>query len=170
MRALRPVRARGVFSSRCVGRPAAECGRWERPFSRALSRAFSSSVVHPPVHWRPSDASSSQLAHFAERAATRHGLSPFTERGLEDYRRLHSWSCREPGAFWSLLWDELGFVGERGTTAVRPADAAWATTGNPMASFFPEASLNHAENLLAHGDPEAPALLFYSERGQRRKL
>ncbi len=96
--------------------------------------------------WEPSaaQAGDTNLARFA--AATGHG----------DFEDLHAWSVAEPAEFWGAVWDELGVIGERGDTVIAPATELWQTR------FFPDATLNVAENLLAHRGPE-PALIFRGE-------
>ena len=80
-----------------------------------------------------------------------------------DYAGLHHWSVAEPEAFYSKLWDFLGIVGERGSRAFAPGPDQIATR------FFPEASLNYAENLLAR--PGAgPAIIAHRDDGTRREL
>ena len=75
------------------------------------------------------------------------------------YERLHRWSVRNPGAFWSAVWDFCGVVAsERGNAPVVEAQH--------MADvrFFEGARLNFAENLLMGGDDEI-AIVFADESG-----
>lgn len=58
------------------------------------------------------------------------------------YERLHRWSTTYIGPFWSEIWDYAGIVGEKGKTPYIPAESM------ADAIFFPEATLNFAENLL----------------------
>ncbi|MDG2028260.1 MAG: acetoacetate--CoA ligase [Acidimicrobiales bacterium] len=96
--------------------------------------------------WSPSPerAAASNLAAFAART------------GHDSYESLHAWSVDEPAAFWSAAWDELGVVGDKGETVL----VEGATLAE--ARFFPDATLNVAENLLAHRGTE-PAMVFRSE-------
>jgi hypothetical protein len=55
---------------------------------------------------------------------------------------VHLWSLEDPDAFWSLVWEHFGVVGERGARAHVPSDL-------PRAVFFPDSRVNLAENLLA---------------------
>jgi acetoacetyl-CoA synthetase len=107
------------------------------------------------ILWEP-DAErirTTALARFASDA----GFLP------EDYAGLHAWSVTEPEAFYSRLWDFLGIVGSKGGKAFAPG-ADQITT-----RFFPEASLNYAENLLAHlGD--RPAIIACRDDGTRREI
>jgi len=106
--------------------------------------------------WQPSPerASATQLAAFHRLAA---------QRGAGgDYAALHAWSCREPDAFWPLLWDFLGIVGERGERTLERGAAM------PDARFFPDARLSFAENLIARRD-DAIAIVAHAD-GARRTL
>ena len=88
--------------------------------------------------WTPDPAQIADLpiAAFTAEAGRR------SDRGFSDYDALHAWSVAEPGAFWDLVWDFCGVVGEKGGRRFVP--------GASMrdARFFPEARLNFAENLL----------------------
>ncbi len=109
--------------------------------------------------WRPSrerrDATS--LADFRAFLARR-GHDPGA-----GYEALWRWSLADQTAFWDAFWDWSGVVGDKG-------DAVLETGPEPMkASYFPEARLNFAENLLQRGD-SAPAIMAYSESGPGRTL
>jgi acetoacetyl-CoA synthetase len=102
--------------------------------------------------WRPSPerVADSQLVAFRAEANRRHGLN------LADFRALHAWSVAQTAAFWDLVWDFCGVVGEKGERRLTEGDRM------PGARFFPDAKLNFAENLLGkpgHGD----ALIFRDE-------
>ncbi|MBZ0146901.1 MAG: hypothetical protein K8F62_05070, partial [Pseudorhodoplanes sp.] len=56
----------------------------------------------------PERVAASQLMAFMQQANRRHELA------LESYADLHLWSITQPGAFWNLLWDFCGVVGEKG--------------------------------------------------------
>ncbi|MGE0626083.1 MAG: acetoacetate--CoA ligase [Pseudomonadales bacterium] len=93
--------------------------------------------------WTPSAAriAGSQLTAFTAAAGRATG------RSFPDYQSLHDWSVEDPAAFWSLLWNFTGVVGERGKRVLVDAEKF------PGASWFPDARLNFAENLLrADGD------------------
>lgn len=83
--------------------------------------------------------------------------------GAADYAGLHRWSVANPDAFYTKLWSFLGIVGERGERAYAPGADQIATR------FFPEASLNYTENLLAR--PGAgPAIIACRDDGTRREV
>jgi acetoacetyl-CoA synthetase len=102
--------------------------------------------------WRPSATrvAGTQLTGF--HAAT----SAIAGRRLADYAALHDWSVREAPAFWALLWDWAGIVGDRGERLVVDRDRM------PGARFLPDARLNITENLLG-GDDTAVAIIATSE-------
>ncbi len=75
-----------------------------------------------------------------------------------DYQSLHRFSIESPKAFWRAVWefgDVIGYAGER---TVEDFDRM------PGAQWFPDASLNFAENLLRFRD-DRQALVFKSETG-----
>jgi len=84
-------------------------------------------------------------------------------RALVDYEGLHRWSVEDPEAFWSLLWDWFGIKGVRGERILLDADRM------PGATFFPDARLNFAENLLWKTG-EADAIVFRGEDKAARRL
>jgi len=94
---------------------------------------------------------------FAAQAGTIAG------RDLPDYRSLHAWSIEDRGAFWNLVWDHCGVIGDKGARHLADGDRM------PGAAFFPDASLNFAENLLrASGDGDA--IVFRGEDKVARRL
>ncbi|MBO6718163.1 MAG: acetoacetate--CoA ligase [Rhizobiaceae bacterium] len=108
--------------------------------------------------WTPSPEAIENSAMTAfMRAASR-----VAGRDLADYDALHAWSIGEREAFWALIWDHCGVVGERGATVLVDGDRM------PGARFFPDARLNFAENLLSlEGD--ADALVFRGEDKVQRR-
>jgi acetoacetyl-CoA synthetase len=109
--------------------------------------------------WRPSqaDIDGSAMTAFARRA------SRIAGRHLGDYGALHGWSIEDREAFWSLVWDFCGVVGERGERVIVDGDCM------PGARFFPDAKLNFAENLLARSG-SGDALVFRVEDKVARRM
>ena len=108
--------------------------------------------------WEPSAErkAASNLAAFMARANEEKGA------GANGYAALHRWSVEEPAAFWDLVWDDAGIVGEKGAPPfIEDGDRM------PGARFFPRARLNYAENLLRLRGG-APAIIFRREDGVRR--
>ena len=85
---------------------------------------------------RPERASASQVMDVMAQVNARHG------QDLKSYKDLQAWSVAHPDLFWDLVWDYCGVIGEKGARRLIDADKM------PGAQFFPDASLNFAENLL----------------------
>ncbi|MDO8359820.1 MAG: acetoacetate--CoA ligase, partial [Devosia sp.] len=107
------------------------------------------------ILWQPSAEriGGTALARFAAQA----GFAP------TDYAGLHNWSVTEPEAFYARLWDFLGIVGDKGGRAHAPGPDQISPR------FFPEASLNYTENLLARPG-NGPAIIAYRDDGTRGEL
>ncbi len=89
--------------------------------------------------------------------------SAVSGQALGSYADLHRWSVEDRGAFWSLIWDFCGVIGDKGSRLLVDGDRM------PGASFFPDAALNFAENLLrttGAGD----ALVFRGEDKVEKRL
>ncbi len=109
--------------------------------------------------WTPSPerAAATAMAAFAIEA----GLAP---GGITDAAALHRWSIEDPEAFWWLVWERTGVVGDAGGPAVEPASDLWRTR------FFPEARLNVVDTILdgrGAADDDV-ALVSRDESGRRR--
>ena len=79
------------------------------------------------------------------------------------YRELYEQSIRDPLGFWRRMWDFGGVLGSMGSSVAVDMDRM------PGARFFPDATLNFAENCLrANGDE--PAILFASETAPVRAI
>ena len=107
------------------------------------------------ILWQPS----------SERIAASHMAAFATEAGFApaDHAALHAWSVAEPAAFYDLLWDFLGIIGDKGPRSVA-LDADIRKT-----KFYPGARLNYAENILADPD-DRPAIIAHRDDGTRRTL
>jgi acetoacetyl-CoA synthetase len=90
---------------------------------------------------------------------------PSCERMNIDYRQLYEWSINQPAEFWQSMWE---FGGIR--ASVGPGRVVVDLDRMPGARFFPNVSLNFAENLLFRGSGQAPAIIFKSEDGVTRTL
>jgi acetoacetyl-CoA synthetase len=109
--------------------------------------------------WTPDPASlkALPLSAFMGEAGARSG------RAFSDYGALHAWSVADPGAFWDLVWDFCGVIGEKGSRRLIEAASM------REARFFPDARLNFAENLLRRSGAET-ALVFRGEDKVERRL
>ena len=80
-----------------------------------------------------------------------------------DYDTLHRWSIEHSEEFWSTLWDFANVIGEKGSTVVTDPGKM------PGATWFPQARLNFAENLLRRRD-DVDALVFWGEDKVKRRV
>ncbi len=110
--------------------------------------------------WTPSSerVAATQLTAFMQGLAT---TEDFDAGG--DYFALHRWSLEQPAAFWRAVWR---FTEVRG----RPGDTVCDDPQRlPGCRWFPDASLNYAENLLRFRD-EREALVEIDESESRRAV
>ena len=102
--------------------------------------------------WTPSAEilEKSPMALFLKAASRKAG------RAFAGYDDLHAWSVEDRAAFWTMVWDECGAVGEKGAAALENGERMLE------ARFFPEGRLNFAENLLKKTGSE-DAIVFRGE-------
>lgn len=82
-----------------------------------------------------------------------------TGKKLNNYNALWQWSVQDKEIFWDLVWDFCGVIGEKGTRILDD-------NGGQMfgSTFFPDAKINYAENLLKKRD-DGCAMIFRDEKG-----
>src|SRR5438874_10734694 len=102
------------------------------------------------------------------------GGPPVPDYSPDSYWQLHKWSVDNPERFWSLTWRFCGIIGHRGTGGgAERVGVGLDNMGPPDAEkgprWFPDASLNFAENLLRFTDDE-PALSSWNEEGHQRTI
>jgi acetoacetyl-CoA synthetase len=109
--------------------------------------------------WTPTGEriAEAELTRFS-RAAAR-----IAHRDFASYGDLHQWSIDDCGAFWDLVWEELGVVGDRIGVPFKPGERMMD------AKFFPESRLNFTENLLRRTGL-ADAIVSYTELQVARRL
>lgn len=115
----------------------------------------------PEPLWTPTERRSSEtrLAEFRTFLEKR-GHGPF-----EGFEALHWFSIDQPEAFWDAMWDFAKVIGTKGETIVETATRMADTR------FFPEASLNMAENVLRPADdPDDLMIVGSDERGVTARL
>ncbi|WP_051278154.1 acetoacetate--CoA ligase [Solimonas flava] len=102
----------------------------------------------------PEQVSAAAVEDFRHWVNAHHGLD------LDDYAALWRWSVDEPEAFWAAIWRYFCIVSET------PYRHVLDRRTMPGAQWFEGARVNYAEHLLRHedADPDAPALLYASER------
>ncbi|MEC8975062.1 MAG: acetoacetate--CoA ligase [Actinomycetota bacterium] len=109
--------------------------------------------------WKPSKERifDSQLMDFARAA------EPLFNVELPDYDAIHKWSTDSPEEFWSHAWSHLGLIGEVGDQVLSRGEKL------QEAVFFPNATINIAENLLKRDDG-TKAIIWVDEIGNRSEL
>lgn len=80
-----------------------------------------------------------------------------------DYFALHQWSLDEPAAFWRAVWDFAEIQGDPGEVVCDDPSVL------PGCQWFPDATLNFAENLLRFAD-DREALVEIDESDARCAL
>jgi len=111
------------------------------------------------ILWQPDAGavSKSPWQEFTDLASKKAG------RKLSAPGALHEWSVQEVEAFWDLLWDFTGVIGQKGTRICKDISKI------PGAQFFPDSTLNYAENLL-RGSGADDAIVFRGEDKLRLRL
>ncbi len=111
--------------------------------------------------WAPSieRKQSSLLTAFAQQELK---TTPYVERF--DYLALHDWSIEQREAFWSRVWEFCGVLGQKGEPILVDGHKM------PGAQWFPEATLNFAQNLLRQRPEDDAVIIFRGEREVRRIL
>jgi acetoacetyl-CoA synthetase len=96
--------------------------------------------------------------------AAQTGMGRFMQlAGKKDYAGLHRWSIEQSEDFWALLWKFGEVRGTMGARRLVDADRM------PGATWFPDARLNFAENLL-RGRDDSLAISFWGEEEVKRRL
>lgn len=107
----------------------------------------------PHCLWSPSDPDSTATFRLRDVVNKQFGLS------LKTYNDLYTWSVENVPEFWSLVWDETNVIGEKGSSVV---DSGALPVDNP--TWFPDARLNWAENMLRLQYSHKTALISTGER------
>ena len=92
----------------------------------------------------------SAMAEYMQAVNRNHDLD------LRSYEDLHAWSIAHLDAFWRSLWHQVKLIGAPGEISSVCLDDMIGC------QFFPESSLNFAENCLRRRD-DAPAIIFTQE-------
>jgi acetoacetyl-CoA synthetase len=105
----------------------------------------------------PDRIAKAPMTAFMGEASARAGTT------FSSYAELHRWSVDHRDEFWNLLWDFCGVIGDKGERLLVDGDKM------PGASFFPDARLNFAENLLRKRG-SSDAIVFKGEDKVLRRL
>ncbi|MEZ5814576.1 MAG: acetoacetate--CoA ligase [Alphaproteobacteria bacterium] len=108
-------------------------------------------ILHQPTL---EEMESSRLGGFAAFVQARTGEG-FGEAGAEAYSKLHRWSVENLEIFHDAVWDFCGIVGDKSGDVISNAGSILE------ASFFPDAKISFAENMLkrVQTHPEEPAII-----------
>ena len=117
-------------------------------------------MATPSILWQPTNAeiNNAELTNFAHWVAQNHGFD-----WQERYEDLWRWSVEHSDLFWKSIWEWHGVVGNAGERLLINKDKM------PGAQFFPDATLNFAENLLQNSDSHI-ALSSHHEDGRIEQL
>ena len=86
-------------------------------------------------------------------------------RSIHDYDGLHKLSINEPESFWDGVWEHAELIGSRNGRTLSDHSGMQGT------KFYPESTLNFAENCLAHDAPDLQAaVISYAEAEERTEL
>jgi acetoacetyl-CoA synthetase len=109
--------------------------------------------------WQPDEKriASSNMKRFMDLAEKETG------QAFPDYDALYHWSVDQKELFWSLLWDFCGVIGHKGERILVDGEDI------EKATWFPDASLNFAENLLRRND-DTIAIHFRAEDRVERRI
>ena len=110
--------------------------------------------------WSPSQKAviESALTRLSKKA------SKLSGNDLSSYSDLHNWSITEVDAFWNLVWEDTGVIGDKGDLAFLPGKSFID------AKFFPESQINVAENILNRGPDDKVAIVEILEDGSRSEI
>ena len=107
--------------------------------------------------WKPSSKTkkNSNLFKFEKFISKR-----FNKNFNENFKKIHDWSVKNQGDFWSSVWDFSKVKGIKSNTKVKKSKKFYKNT------FLPNSRLNFCENLLSKNTKEK-AITFISENGYR---
>jgi len=84
----------------------------------------------------------------------------FKKNFNQKYENILRWSIKNPGNFWSSIWDFSGVKGYKSKVKIKKSKIFYKN------NFLPNSRLNFAENLLAKNNKDK-AITFISENGFR---
>lgn len=84
--------------------------------------------------------------------------------GTTSYDELWRWSVSDVGRFWETVWKFFAI------RAARPYSMPLANSSMPGAEWFPSAELSFVDHVFRNATTDRPAILFRSERVDRREV
>ena len=114
----------------------------------------------PSILWQPtvSEIENAEITNFADWVKQNYGFD-----WQERYEDLWHWSIKHSDLFWKSIWEWHGVVGDTGQRLIINKEKM------PGAKFFPDATLNFAENLLQNSDGHI-AISSHHEDGRIEQL
>ncbi len=112
------------------------------------------------ILWTPSKhkKKNTSLYKFIEHVNFRHKTQ------IDNFESLHKWSIDFRSHFWEEVWNFFNIIGEKGEKPYLSPENAL-----PGTKFFPNGTLNYAENMLKKCDNDI-AITFWSEDKIKKKL
>jgi acetoacetyl-CoA synthetase len=110
-------------------------------------------------HVTPLWAPSSERIHDLNITAFRNFFSKRIGVHIHDTRELHALSVEHMAEFWSAIWDFCGVKGEKGHIIAQAGEKPHTLRDTV---FFPETTLNYAQNVLIKSD-DTTAIVFNGE-------
>ena len=86
----------------------------------------------------------------------------FKKNFNQKYENILKWSIKNPGNFWSSIWDFSEIKGFKGKLKIKKSKIFYKN------KFLPNSKLNFAENLLSKNNKDK-AITFISENGFREE-
>lgn len=116
--------------------------------------------LQPGLLWSPaeSDMEKSNLKAFMRWLHVAKGLS------FPNYESLWKWSVEDIPGFWEALWEYVPIRSHHPYSAVLHPDQM------PGAGWFPGALVNYSEHVFRSAVPNAPAIVFQSERTSLKEI
>ena len=110
--------------------------------------------------WKPTSKriENTSLFQFIKHVNIKH------KENIDSFENLHKWSVENRNYFWDEVWNFYNVIGEKG-------DHPYLEPENtlPGTKFFPNGTLNYAENMLKKHDNDI-AITFWSEDKIKKKL
>ena len=82
---------------------------------------------------------------------------------FNDYNELHEWSIKNKNKFWSKIWNFTSIIGELNEPIIENEKNFFKS------NFFKNSKLNFTQNLIQFNN-NSDAIIFYSEKGHKRKI
>ena len=108
--------------------------------------------------WRPPSRYDSAMQHFLD------DVNKTFELKLNNYHDLWAWSVEDVERFWEYWWHKADIIADQQPTKTLVSNGLFEAD-----SWFPDAKLNFAANLLRYKD-DSDAIIFCGEDGSRESI